>query len=67
LKAPDGNWNRENNIVIGGEQKRGRPVYREIECLRVAVGLDRVRRHVLGSARYMHNVFQNGASLLRGS
>jgi hypothetical protein len=49
---------RENNIVIGGKQERGRPFYRKIEGLRVAVGLNRVRGHIVGTPRNMRDVVQ---------
>jgi hypothetical protein len=47
---------RQNNIVIGGKQKRGRPLYREIEGLHVAIGFNRVGGHVVGASRYMRGV-----------
>jgi hypothetical protein len=38
LEGAQRQLDRKNDIVIWGKQERGRPLYREIEGLRIAVG-----------------------------
>jgi hypothetical protein len=44
---------------------RGRQIYREIEGLRIAVGLHRLGGHIVGTPRNMHDVIQTRSSRLR--
>ena len=59
LESSRWEFDLKDNVIIGGKPQRRRPSYCEVKCLRVAVGLNNVRIHIIGAPRYMHNIIQN--------
>ena len=59
LESSRWEFDLEDNVIIGGKPQRRRPSYCEVKCLRVAVGFNNVRIHIIGAPRYIHNIIQN--------
>ena len=52
LESSRWEFDLKNYVIIGGQPQRRRPSYCEVECLRIAVGLNNVKSTLSGPSIY---------------